>query len=97
MDLSLSLACVEHHVWVLPAVPTTAAAPTAPQDAGATYCVGMLAMVVRPKWVGLCPAGEEEKQEVKGTSCMSMFAALVALVFAPSFSTSQVPPKPLLP
>lgn len=29
----------------------------------------MLAMVVRPKWVGLCPAEEEEKQKVKGTQC----------------------------
>lgn len=29
----------------------------------------MLAMVVRPKWVGLCPAEEEEKQKVKRTQC----------------------------
>lgn len=29
----------------------------------------MLAMVVRPKWVGLCPAEEEEKQKVKGIQC----------------------------
>lgn len=58
----------------------------------------MLAMVVRPKWVGLCPAEEEEKQKVKGTSAVCMpILQLLALVFAPFFSISQVPTKSPLP
>lgn len=57
----------------------------------------MLAMVVRPKWVGLCPA-EKEKEKVKGTSavCMSILQ-LLGLAFAPFFSISQVSTKSPLP
>lgn len=58
-------------------------------DTGATYCVGMLAMVVRPKWVGLCPAGEEDKQEVTGSQCTMYLRACRA-------NGASGPPSPLL-
>lgn len=74
---------IAHHGSVLP-------------DAGATYCVGMLAMVVRPKCVGLCPAGEEDMQ-VTG-SCAQRISELAgqAVPVAPLHSsppTSQDPSK----